>query len=97
MDMPNADVILWSSDLVNFHVQRLILKMSSPFFNDLFSLPQPPGHEAVNGLPVVQLSEDAEVLNSEPMMHTLSIVIGRAHMTIYQVSQESPCGPIEGR
>jgi hypothetical protein len=62
--MPDADVILRSSDLVNFRVQRSILKTCSPFFDDLFSLPQPPGHEAIDGLPVVHLSEDAEVLNS---------------------------------
>ena len=38
--------------------------MSSLFFDDLFSLPQPPDHEVVGGLPLVRLSEDAEVLNS---------------------------------
>ena len=38
--------------------------MSSPFFKDLLSLPQPPGDELVDGLPVVQLSEDADLLNS---------------------------------
>ena len=39
--------------------------MSSPFFNDMFSLPQPQSSEkeVVDGLPVVQLSEDAEVLS----------------------------------
>ena len=62
--MPDADVILQSSDLVNFRIQKSILKTSSPFFDDLFSLPQPPDNEAVDGLPVVHLSEDAEVLNS---------------------------------
>ena len=38
--------------------------MSSPFFDDLFSLPQPPDDELVDGLPVVQLSEDADPLNT---------------------------------
>jgi hypothetical protein len=39
--------------------------MSSPFFNDMFSLPQPQPSEkeVVDELPVVQLSEDAEVLS----------------------------------
>jgi hypothetical protein len=37
--------------------------MSSPFFEDLLSLPQPPDGELVDGLPVVQLSEDASLLN----------------------------------
>jgi hypothetical protein len=38
--------------------------MASPFFKDLLSLPQPPDSESVDGLPVVQLSEDSELLNS---------------------------------
>jgi len=38
--------------------------MSSPFFDDLLSLPQPPDGELVDGLPVIQLSEDAGLLNS---------------------------------
>jgi hypothetical protein len=38
--------------------------MASPFFKDLLSLPQPSDTESVDGLPVVQLSEDAELLNS---------------------------------
>ena len=38
--------------------------MSSPFFEDLLSLPQPPDDELVDGLPVIQLSEDAGLLNS---------------------------------
>lgn len=63
-DMPDADLILQSSDLVNFRVRRSILATSSPFFGDLFSLPQPSDSEVVDGLPVVRLSEDAEILNS---------------------------------
>jgi hypothetical protein len=38
--------------------------MASPFFKDLLSLPQPPDSEIVDGLPVVQLTEDAELLHS---------------------------------
>jgi len=38
--------------------------MSSPFFGDLLSLPQPPDSETIDGLPVVQLPEDAELLRS---------------------------------
>src|ERR1700677_1317156 len=32
----------------------------------------------------------------EPMTHTLSIVVGRTHVTICHMSRQSPCGPIEG-
>jgi hypothetical protein len=38
--------------------------MASPFFKDLLSLPQPSDSESVDGLPVVQLIEDAELLHS---------------------------------
>jgi hypothetical protein len=62
--MPNADVILQSSDLVHFRVHKSALAISSPFFGDMFSLPQPQNDAAPDELPVVQLSEDSEVLNS---------------------------------
>ena len=38
--------------------------MASPFFKDLLSLPQPSDSESVDGLPVIQVSEDAELLTS---------------------------------
>jgi hypothetical protein len=63
-DMPNADVILQSSDLVHFRIHKSALVASSPFFGDMFSLPQPPNDAAPDELPVVQLYEDADVLNS---------------------------------
>jgi hypothetical protein len=63
-DMHNADVVLQSSDYVNFRVHRAILITSSPFFRDMFSLPQPASDIAPDGLPVLHLSETAEVLDS---------------------------------
>jgi hypothetical protein len=57
-----ADVILQSSDHVSFRVHKLILALSSSFFNKMFSLPQPCDGEVVDGLPVVHVSEDAELL-----------------------------------
>ena len=64
--MSNADIILRSSDLINFHVHRSALVASSPFFRDMFSLPQPQPSpdEVLDGLPVVGSPEGAEVLNS---------------------------------
>ncbi|KAH9010302.1 hypothetical protein EDB84DRAFT_1252731, partial [Lactarius hengduanensis] len=64
LNLPGADVILRSSDHVSFHVHKSILAISSPFFTDLFSLPQPPDGEVIEGLPVVQVSENAELLHS---------------------------------
>jgi hypothetical protein len=62
--MPNADVILQSSDLSHFRVNKSVLISSSPFFGDMFSLPQPPNDAATDELPTVQLPENSEVLNS---------------------------------
>jgi hypothetical protein len=62
--MPDASIILRSSDKANFRVHKSVLAMSSPFFKDLLSLPQPPDDELVDGLHVVTLSEDAGLLNS---------------------------------
>ena len=64
MDLPDANLVIRSSDLVNFRVHKSVLAVASPFFKDLLSLPQPSDTESVDGLPVVQLSEDAELLNS---------------------------------
>jgi hypothetical protein len=63
-DMPGADIVLQSSDLVNFRVHRWVLATSSPFFRDMFSLPQPSNEVEPHELPVVRVSEAAEVLNS---------------------------------
>jgi hypothetical protein len=64
MDLPDANIIIRSSDLVYFRLHKSVLVLVSPFFEDLLSLPQPSDGETVNGLPVVQLSEDSELLNS---------------------------------
>jgi hypothetical protein len=62
--MQGADVIFQSSDLVSFRVHKSILAISSPFFNDMFSLPQPNDGQVVNGFPIVHVSEDGELLHS---------------------------------
>jgi hypothetical protein len=53
-----------SSDRVNFRIRKSVLAMASPFFKDLLSLPQPSDSESVDGLPVVELPEGSELLNS---------------------------------
>ena len=62
--MPDANIIIQSCDLVNFRVHKSALSLSSPFFSDMLSLPQPVDNDAIDELPVVRLSENAEVLNS---------------------------------
>jgi BTB/POZ domain len=63
-DVPDANIIIRSSDNVNFRVHKSLLVMTSSFFKDLFSLPQPSDGEVVDGLPVVRLPECSELLNS---------------------------------
>ena len=63
-DISDANLIIRSSDLVNFRVHKSVLALVSPFFRDLLSLPQPSDSEIVDGLPVVQLTESSELVNS---------------------------------
>ena len=52
LDVSDANVIIRSSDLVNFRVHQSVLVMASPFFRDLLSLPQPSDSESIDGIPV---------------------------------------------
>jgi hypothetical protein len=54
LEVPDASLIIRSSDLVSFRVHKPVLAMASPFFKDLLSLPQPSDSESIDGLPVVQ-------------------------------------------
>ncbi|EIN03879.1 hypothetical protein PUNSTDRAFT_19366, partial [Punctularia strigosozonata HHB-11173 SS5] len=65
-DDVNADVILRSSDNVDFRVHKLILSLSSPFFRDMFTLPQAPLADAKDDptdRPVVHMMEDHVTLD----------------------------------
>ena len=64
LDIHDANLILRSSDQVNFRVHKSVLASSSPFFKDLLSLPQSPDNELIDGLPVVQVPENADLLRS---------------------------------
>jgi len=63
LDIPDPTLIIRSSDHVNFRVHKSLLATVSPFFRDRLSLLQPSDSESGDELPVVQLSEDAELLN----------------------------------
>ncbi|KAI0046048.1 hypothetical protein FA95DRAFT_1680093 [Auriscalpium vulgare] len=61
----DADIILRSADGVDFRAHKFLLSMSSPFFQNLFTLPQPPTSsphtsldESKDGISVLCLSED---------------------------------------
>ncbi|KAF8491478.1 hypothetical protein F5888DRAFT_1052804 [Russula emetica] len=79
-DASDANLVIRSSDFVNFKVHKLVLAVASPFFKDLLSLPQPPDSESADGLPVVQLSEDSELLSTlVSMLYPLRPVIPNSY------------------
>lgn len=66
----NADILLRSSDDFEFRVQKNILSLASPVFNDMFSLPQPSPVVAPTSstalespLPIIHLSETGPVID----------------------------------
>ncbi|GBE89526.1 predicted protein [Sparassis crispa] len=76
-DKPTADIILRSSDRVDFRVKKAILAETSSFFESMFTLPQPSlsvgevtrieadGSEAdyKDGLAVVHITEDSRTID----------------------------------
>jgi hypothetical protein len=66
-DAADADLILLSSDDAKFRVHRCILAAASPFFADMFTLPQPPVTSSDESpTPVVPVSE---------LRHTLDLLL----------------------
>ncbi|KAH9930351.1 uncharacterized protein B0H18DRAFT_994570 [Fomitopsis serialis] len=63
-DHPKADLILRSSDHVDFRVSKFILEVSSVFFANMFEASQANDDESRDGCPVVQMQEDSETLDS---------------------------------
>ena len=63
-DEANADVILRTSDNVDFRVFKIFLSFSSPLFRTMFELPQAEGNigETKGGLPITLVSEHSTVL-----------------------------------
>ncbi|KAI0730809.1 hypothetical protein C8Q76DRAFT_774634 [Earliella scabrosa] len=63
---PNTDIILRTSDHVDFHVFSQILIAASPFFEGLFEVPQPPPdqQQLKYGKPIVEVSEDSLALEA---------------------------------
>ena len=63
-----ADIVLRSSDNINFRVFKLFLSLASPFFETLFDIPQPDGEDedqdVQGGLAVVPVTEDSKTLDA---------------------------------
>ena len=84
LDVPDADIIVRSSDQANFRIHKSVLALSSPFFKDLLSLPQPPDGEIVDGLPVVALPEDTGLLNSlMSLLYPVTTVIPDSYQKVF--------------
>jgi len=67
-DNPDADVILRSSDNVDFRVFKVFLSKASPVFKDMFKLPQTPtgqnDDDTKDGLPIVQMAEGSKTIET---------------------------------
>ncbi|KAF8210100.1 hypothetical protein K438DRAFT_140252 [Mycena galopus ATCC 62051] len=66
-----TDLILRSSDRVDFHTHKIMLAFVSPVFQDMLTFPTPPvvGSEDIkDGKPVVQLSEPSAALHKLLLM-----------------------------
>ena len=67
-DHAKADIILRSSDNVDFRIFRLFLSLASPFFETLFDIPQPAepngDQEIKDGLVVVPVTEGSKTLDA---------------------------------
>jgi hypothetical protein len=63
-DYDDADVTLRSSDKVDFHVHKIILSLSSPFFKSMFLLKQPNESSSEKHRPVVDMSEGCTTIEA---------------------------------
>ena len=80
IDVSDTNFIIRSSDLIDFRVHKSILATASPVFKDLLSLPQPSDNEIVDGLPMVQLSESSELLNTLlSILYPIRTVVPNSH------------------
>ncbi|KAI9458182.1 hypothetical protein BJY52DRAFT_1223579 [Lactarius psammicola] len=61
-DDDDADIILRSSDHVDFYVYRVILSKTSPVFKSMFSLPQPDTSFSEKQLPIINLTEGSRTV-----------------------------------
>ena len=83
-DVPDANLIIRSSDFVDFRVHKPVLAMASSVFKDIFSLPQPSDSEFDDEFPVVKLPEDSELLQSLfSIIYPVPTVIPSSHEKVF--------------
>ncbi|KIJ65531.1 hypothetical protein HYDPIDRAFT_27532 [Hydnomerulius pinastri MD-312] len=94
-DNIDADVILRSSDNVDFRVFKIMLSLTSSFFKTMFGLPQPPDEPSSSAppgsLPIVTVSENGATLSAllqlcypapDPTFHSFEEVSAVVEATI---------------
>ncbi|KAI0789317.1 hypothetical protein C8Q75DRAFT_767559 [Abortiporus biennis] len=65
----DADVVLRTSDNVDFYIHKVILSIASPFFKDMFSLNQPqttldgPAALTQKNHPIIHITEDSQTID----------------------------------
>ncbi|ESK85744.1 hypothetical protein Moror_2453 [Moniliophthora roreri MCA 2997] len=65
-DDPSADIVLHTSDDTVFRVHRIILSLSSPFFKEMFTLPQSPPSATASSSSndsIIPIEENSQVLD----------------------------------
>ncbi|KAF9004202.1 hypothetical protein BDQ17DRAFT_1304953 [Cyathus striatus] len=60
-DIDSSDTVFRTSDGIDFYVHRVVLFLASPFFRDMFSLPQPSSCDSKK--PIIDVTESIKVLN----------------------------------
>lgn len=63
-DAHDADIILTSAEHTEFRVHRCILAAASPFFHDMFTLPQNASEVNHAQLPIIPVSEPSHILDT---------------------------------
>ncbi|KAJ7230041.1 hypothetical protein GGX14DRAFT_409879 [Mycena pura] len=94
---PTADIILRSSDNIEFRAHRIVLSLASPVFRDMFSLPQGDA-ESDEKAAEVQMAETGAVLErmlrfwypgAEPIVGTLSELRETLELLIQKYDMQS--------
>ncbi|KAI0316422.1 hypothetical protein OF83DRAFT_1084270 [Amylostereum chailletii] len=82
---PDADVILRSSDNVDFGVYKATLAMASPVFESMFSLPNPSGSQEAT-VQVCQMTEGSKTLNTLlSMIFPVNVIIPTTIEDVFSV------------